>query len=301
MRRLLAAALLLVLAGCGGGTTATPARPTTSPTASGSFSLVPAHARYVALGDSYTAAPYVYLTDVAQGCLRSDHNYPALLAKRLGARLTDVSCSAADTTDVEGSQRTFQGTRPPQLAAVGSDTDLVTIGLGGNDFGLFASLVSGCPITGPNGQSFGLQSGTACGRVDVAAALGDLPKIRERLVSVVRAVQAKAPNATVVLVGYPRIASTGAQCRSLLPISQTDAVAADRVTKALSTAMAAAARQTGAGFVNMYAASAGHDVCAGKRAWVNGIHTDTDRAAPLHPFLAEQRAVADRVAAALAG
>ena len=38
---------------------------------------------YVALGDSYTAAPFVPLTDVASGCYRSSNNYPRLLAAAL--------------------------------------------------------------------------------------------------------------------------------------------------------------------------------------------------------------------------
>src|SRR4051794_36739602 len=61
-------------------------------------------ATYVALGDSYTAAPFVPTTDLARGCLRSDHNYPALLARSLGAKLRDASCSGATTADARGRQ-----------------------------------------------------------------------------------------------------------------------------------------------------------------------------------------------------
>ena len=56
--------------------------------------------QYVALGDSYTAAPLVPVTDVANGCFRSDHNYPALAAKALGAELEDRSCGGARTADL---------------------------------------------------------------------------------------------------------------------------------------------------------------------------------------------------------
>ena len=34
------------------------------------------------MGDSFTAAPFVPLTDVAYGCYRSSNNYPSLLAAR---------------------------------------------------------------------------------------------------------------------------------------------------------------------------------------------------------------------------
>ena len=67
---------LLGLSGCGadGATTGSGGGSTSSASADATKIR-----RYVALGDSYTAAPYVYLTDVAKGCLRSSGNYPALL------------------------------------------------------------------------------------------------------------------------------------------------------------------------------------------------------------------------------
>lgn len=53
---------------------------------------------YVALGDSYAAAPGVpEQTDAA--CGRSSANYPSLVAASRGARLKDVSCSGATTAD----------------------------------------------------------------------------------------------------------------------------------------------------------------------------------------------------------
>ena len=45
-----------------------------------SDSVRPTYHHYVAMGDSYTAAPFVPLTDVAYGCFRSSNNYPKLVA-----------------------------------------------------------------------------------------------------------------------------------------------------------------------------------------------------------------------------
>ena len=45
----------------------------------------------------------------------------------------------------------------------------------------------------------------------------------------------------------------------------------------------------------MAKASAGHDICAGADAWVNGINTDLTRAVAFHPFAEEQQAVADLI------
>jgi hypothetical protein len=100
----------------------------------------------------------------------------------------------------------------------------------------------------------------------------------------------------VVLVGYPRIVSPGTSCPQTVPVGRADAVQLNGVTRLLNTTMRAAAKTTSSRYVDLYTASAGHDACAGKQAWVNGVHTDTNRAAALHPFVAEQTAVADLIA-----
>src|SRR5437879_1488004 len=102
---------------------------------------------YVALGDSYTAGPLIpWLPLDPGGCAKSTNNYPSLLAAKLKPKkFTDASCSAADTTNMTKPQHTFLGTNAPQFNALTKDTDLVTIGIGGNDFGVFGSLINTCP------------------------------------------------------------------------------------------------------------------------------------------------------------
>ncbi|MEP6817774.1 MAG: SGNH/GDSL hydrolase family protein [Marmoricola sp.] len=294
---ILAVAGLLLLTGCG---TTTPAT-ADFPSASSSGTPAPASApiaRYVALGDSYTAAPYVYLTDVADGCLRSNGNYPSLLARALRvSKLVDVSCSAATTLSLTEPQATFNAKLAPQLDAVTRGTQLVTIGIGGNDFNLFASLSGGCPLVGPDGaRPRQAPAAGRCGQVDAAVASSNIRGIQRLVTRSLERVHHRAPNATVVLVGYPRITSTTASCPKQLPVSRADAQVIDTLTHRLSDAMRTAAKATRSRFVDMYAASKGHDVCAGKAAWVNGVKTNTARAASLHPFAEEQQAVARRIA-----
>ncbi|MFD0330792.1 LysR substrate-binding domain-containing protein [Streptacidiphilus monticola] len=107
---------------------------------------------YVALGDSYTAGPRIPdATGTPVGCLRSDANYPHLVAKALGlsgsTQFRDVSCSSARVADLTRPQKTADGTNPPQLDALNSATRLVTVGIGGNDVG-FASLLGACVQAG---------------------------------------------------------------------------------------------------------------------------------------------------------
>ncbi len=102
---------------------------------------------YVALGDSYTAAPKVpSQTGTPSGCERSTANYPALVAQRMKIRASlvhDVSCGGATIADLSASQSTGSGTNPAQLNALTTDTALVTVGIGGNDVD-FAGILSHC-------------------------------------------------------------------------------------------------------------------------------------------------------------
>src|SRR4051794_36083494 len=83
--------------------------------------------KYVSLGDSYTAGPVIPQQQTNPlGCLRSDHNYPHLVATSLNAALlTDVSCSGATTNDMTQPQNVEGGTNAPQFDALQPDTAAV--------------------------------------------------------------------------------------------------------------------------------------------------------------------------------
>ncbi|HEX6248840.1 MAG TPA: SGNH/GDSL hydrolase family protein [Nocardioidaceae bacterium] len=257
----------------------------------------PSYDRYVALGDSFTAAPLVPTTDLAGGCFRSDGNYPSLVAERLDVdELVDVSCSGARTRDLTRRQQTVRdATVPPQLRAVDRDTDLVTLGIGGNDFDLFRTLVATCSQLGGRDRS-----GSPCAEelerrgVDLVERTGEISTRVERSVEQIRE---RAPEARVVLVGYLRLAPEEGACRDL-PFAEGDYGFGLTVSEALNDALEEAADRTGAEFVDMHAASEGHDVCADE-PWVNGHRTVQDEALAYHPFAEGMEAVADEVVATL--
>ncbi|QNN53837.1 SGNH/GDSL hydrolase family protein [Nocardioides mesophilus] len=302
MHRLAPALLVLALAvaGCSGSPSAdAPATGSTSsaPSPAAGGTVQPGTEQYVALGDSFTAGPLIPTTDVAAGCFRSDRNYPALLAADLGLDLTDVSCSGADTADLVGRQRTVNDTTvPPQLRALRRGTALVTLGIGGNDLDLFSTLVNLCPRLRAQDPA-----GSPC--ADELARRGEdlrstTARIGQRVADAVEEVQQRAPDARVVLVGYLRIAPTDGSCPRRLPFATGDLAFGDRVIRSLNAALAGAARRTGVEFLDMYAASEGHDVCS-DQPWVNGRRTDTGSALAYHPFLSGMRAVADGLEALL--
>ena len=107
---------------------------TTGPTQAATSPL-----RYVALGDSYSAASGVLPPDPTSPlCARSTANYPHLIAAATGAQLTDVTCGAAQTKDFATSQ--YPGVAP-QLDAVHRRTQLVTMTIGGNDNNTFIGAI----------------------------------------------------------------------------------------------------------------------------------------------------------------
>ena len=291
-------ACLVTVAACTGTPAAQPDAPATriaSPDQAGGLDdLTPQ--RYVALGDSFTAAPLVPTTDISNGCFRSDRNYPSLLAASLDLRLRDVSCSGATTGDLVRRQRTVrEASVPPQLRAVDPRADLVTLGIGGNDLGLFSSLVRTCldlRRLDPQGAPC---AGSAVGRRLLAAA----PTIGDHVRLAVERVQRRAPEARIVLVGYLRVAPSDGACPRLLPFARGDVAFGDRVLRALDGALRDAADARGVDYLDAYALSEGHDVCS-DQPWVNGQRTRAGIALAFHPLAAGMRALATELEALLA-
>jgi lysophospholipase L1-like esterase len=272
-----------------------------------SASAAPSFHKYVALGDSYTAGPLIPWQQ-ASWCFRSNNNYPSWLATRLGlydtaGAFTDASCSSADTTNMTHSQVTPSpsiplSTQSAQFDSLSLDTDLVTVGIGGNDYSVFGSLVGTCPTL-----RAGDPTGSPCrdhftvnGVDTIAAALKNTEK---NLEGVVRGVREHSPAATIVMVGYPRLAPPSGYCPSVLPFADGDYSWADSVERQLNDAIATAARNQGARYVDTYGPSLGHDACAGDAAWINGQSTNLLVAASYHPLRAGMEAEASLIAKAL--
>jgi hypothetical protein len=260
----------------------------------------PTTIEYVALGDSYSAGPLIpVVVDLA--CVRSSNNYPAILRRTLEfASITDVTCSGARTTDMREPQTGVTGIpAAPQYDALTPTTDLVTIGIGGNDYGLFGSMLDTCPAVAadhPRGKPCKQAFTTPQG---VDKKLRDAKRIGRRVGRVVREVQEISPEATILVVGYPRllpVLEKGEQPCAQAPFARGDYQWANRVERTLNRSMSTAARAEGASFVGLYPSTRGHDICAGRAAWINGKDNDVLRgAASYHPFLAGMENAAEQV------
>jgi lysophospholipase L1-like esterase len=250
---------------------------------------------YVALGDSYTAAPGVPQSEQESGCFRSSGNYANLVADQLGSDFVDVSCSGATTVSLVGAQQASGRVVPPQFAALSADTSLVTVGIGGNDEELFQTMIGTC---GQLAQSD--HGGSPCQDYMKDAGrkkdllLEKIDTIQERVTSALEGVRNRSPQAEIVLVGYPQPIPAQGRCR-ILPLAKGDYPYVRDIVIRLDDAMQAAAREAEVDYVDLVKASMGHEICAGADAWVNGAETDLTRALAFHPFAEEQQAVADLV------
>lgn len=247
---------------------------------------VPAKVSYVALGDSAVAGAGIGTP--SGPCLRSDANYPSLVARSLGLdadQLTDVSCPGATTKDVLlGRQQPT--VLPPQVDAVGPETDVVTISIGGNDAGYIPSLFGYCyarPASAPE---------TCQATTDRLPAA--LDGIRSDVTEVLDEIQRRAPDALVVLVSYLRLMPDDGTCPpEQVPVTPAELRAGAAAEGSLETAMRGAAEDAGASYLSMRRASVGHDACADPaEAWVSGITAEPGDGSALHPRATGMQAVA---------
>ena len=232
-----------------------------------------AYTHYVAIGDSFTAGPMVMRAQMPLlGCMQSSVNYPKRLAEELGVEeITDVSCSGAVMNDLYEKQ--FNDT-DPQLDALRPETDLVTVGIAGNDFG-FSEVLVECakrslrnPLGSPCADHYGSELNER------------IEGMRGEVSQVYADIAERSPNATVVAVGYLQIMPESRGCWPSTPISRGDVPFLDQAQITLNAMIAEESAAHGAIFVDTL--ERGHDVCQGSDTrWVEGLIPEDG--APVHP------------------
>lgn len=240
---------------------------------------------YVALGDGFASAPYLGRDVSGTGCLRSSESYPSQVARALNVgTVTDVTCVGATTKDLTslssppGSKKKLA----PQLDAVTKDTDLVTIGIGIEDNGLLQDMFRVCQAE-------------PCGTDVLGPPLAkQLDSFGSAISSTVRTIQDVAPNARIVVVGYPQLMPQTGLCKALPPISDKQLEVAYGILGQLNEFLRAAAFQTGSDYIDVADLSDDRTACS-TEPWVNGFRTTPGKAEAFHPVAAEQKAVAEAI------
>ena len=251
----------------------------------------PGGERYVAFGDSFVSGPGIAPQRV--GCLRSEKNFPTLVAQGLEARsYVDASCGGATSRDLTTSQTIGGYTNAPQLDALSADTTLVTFGtLGGNDIGL-------------------VQLAGACGEAGSCVPDGDpladkFAGARERLVAGLRATKERAPQADIAVVGYGTYVTPGGCPNFFLGAVQPEEFdylqsQIDRLSEMLKQV----AREEGVIFIDqrLIPDAINHTVCADlypvDKQWIRGLVTEVNGVTDgyvFHPSTAGMKAIADYV------
>jgi len=246
---------------------------------------------YVALGDTFAAAPYTSHTVPASGCRRARHNYPSQVADALGvASFTDVSCTGADVRAATRRMKARRHRLEPQVSAVQKSTDLVTVQFGAYADDLYDKIADACAPDSPYACRLSLAAG---------GMQAIIQKVRQSLGAAIRSIGDRAPAAHVVVVGYPRHVDGKETCKALPKMVAVDRRAWAQVDEALQLALSRAARDTGSSFVDVYAASKHHGICSA-HPWVRSVITDRHRGIALGPTAAGEKAISELIHTTLA-
>jgi hypothetical protein len=268
---------------------------------------------YVALGDSYSSGEgtevYEAGTDVKNfdQCHRSTFSYPfqaELALSFFSQRFSFHACSGAIIQDLE---HTFaadhSGANPgeiyPQLHWLNTHTSLVTLTIGGNN-AHFAEAIKNCYL-----NSIGLLS-IPCQILDnslVTNAISNMgvntPGNHESLTQAYMKIAKLAPNATVLVLGYPRffpakpplLCGTGDLGSQFTQgqmdwINQEERTMDVTIEKAVSATLNPHIR-----YLEDYEAFRGHERCEAE-PYLNGIKVTHERVGSFHPNSKGQAALA---------
>ncbi|MEU8884264.1 SGNH/GDSL hydrolase family protein [Streptomyces hydrogenans] len=277
--------------------------------------------QWVALGDSYTAGVIEAAGDTFEiprdGCERTDRSYPQIIDRDLGGLidLTNVSCGAATIEDVTSHSQVPIGRSipgqpdpnapfdevPPQSDAVTPDTDVITVGVGGNTLG-FGDILFKCLELSQGSDG----AGTPCKNELAASIPAKLTKVATDYDAMLAKLHEKAPNAKILTVGYPTIIpSDTSKCRYnnlqqffSITSGDLDWLRTDVLEPLNKAIEKSAGTQDSATFVDLYETSADHSVCDDTK-WVEGIIDSDNRPAFVHPNTAGHRNAADHVTGAI--
>ena len=227
---------------------------------------------YVALGDSYAAGQGggSYLNT----CLESPNGYPYVLdPKRRIDLQANVACTGASTSTVLSTQ----------LSALNEDTDLVTLTVGAADLNL-SDVLAAC-TTGTR---------EAC-LLAIGTAIGLLDDVGDSLPDLYAAVDAKAPNALIVVTGYPYLFDVAPDCDQNASIIAQINCATAALNSTIEQTVLAADAGINIVYVDVTDEFAGHGI-GSEEPFIN---SESDPIGAYHPNAAGYRAYAKAIFAAV--
>jgi lysophospholipase L1-like esterase len=221
---------------------------------------------YVALGDSYAsgvgAGDYI---SSSGSCDRSTKAYPQLWDNaNAPASYVSVACSGATTSSVISTQ----------LSALSTSTTLVSITIGGNDVG-FSSVMETCV----------LESTSSCVSAIHTAENEMATQLPAELNNVLSGIATDAPNARVVVLGYPRLYDLS-KSSGCIGLSTTDRTDLNQAANDLDGQIRAAAGRYSYTFADVRSEFSGHQICD-SNSWLHSVDW-FDLGESYHPTAAGQ-------------
>ena len=283
----------------------------------------PVFRQYVALGDSWSADVVFANQDGAPDstyapvdCAQSHHNYPKLVAASLGVPINDATCGSATTDDFTNPQDLpAGGQNPPQFDRLTPETDLVTVGIGGNDAGIAGAgmdCLNALPVANP------LPDGTVpslpdnpvpiigseppLGGCKAKYTAGGHDQLSERiqasepkLVAAFQAIHSISPQARILAIDYLSLVPDHG-CYPTVPATDEDMAYIHDKFLELNAMVKQAAAEGGAEFVDTFTPTLGHDFCQLPTVRYGEIYgpsvNDPAVGVPAHPNAAGARAQA---------
>ncbi|GAA4030855.1 SGNH/GDSL hydrolase family protein [Allokutzneria multivorans] len=259
----------------------------------------------VVLGDSTASGTGAgnYHRGTHGTCWRSSNSYSEVAAATLrsAGRAVEYRSAACSGASIDDLRKPFKG-EPAQLDALKPDTNAVLLTLGANDVGY-------------------VEFGGLCMQGDCSKAgktvTDQLPAMSKKLLGLLGEIKAKSPKAKVVVVGYGRQLTNGANALTAIdPICAPTVFSAEeraegsKVVSALDLTLRTTAKAAGAVFVSPYVDSvklgkefAGHSQCEAGAPYYRGFDAlapgQEGQEAVLHLNKAGQGALAGLVAAQL--
>ncbi|WP_084514549.1 SGNH/GDSL hydrolase family protein [Nocardia acidivorans] len=250
----------------------------------------PAGKELVVLGDSFTANKWDFLSEEVK-CVHGETSWPAQLVQLMRTDdYMDASCPGASIDTPPGYTLAMEAQKADKAGAFGPNTKLVTLQIGLNDrWGAtdmimwwslqkcIFDLIDGC---GPEAAEQGRMT-------DYRGVSGAM--FAQRISNVVTYIKYYAPNARIVLVGYPELFPSGQDsvCISLFgiaPFIQPRGRAAIEYLDRIDRAQREAASLLGIDFLDTRTPTLGHGLCSAD-PWLNGVldyRTDIG-GLPFHP------------------
>jgi lysophospholipase L1-like esterase len=269
--------------------------------------------RYVALGDSYSAGEGLGPFFTVDGCHRSTQFSYTELLRHDGQPILRTSdfraCSGARTRQIyDFAQNTALGTQV-QAGLLGPDTGLITLTMGGNDLHFSDVLFFCFEQSNCMDQTFSVAGPAPDEAADIVRAeplrqwgTDMLKVIDDRLSAVLTRLHADAPNARIIVIGYPHLLPVGRLPRqfnvcdaALAAFDRGERQGLAEMQDRFNATTKATATANHADFIDPSAAFESHEVCGLRGELIHSTNLSTRDPGMFHPTAKGQRLLAREI------